>query len=113
MSVLRPHLDTTDIEKIIPIGLNPAHDTQIETINTISRKTNLRFSKVLKYITRDRNFGINLPKKLFPNKKVKRKSGLINNNTKDNAQIPEVKKVKVGPSEIIPTTDIPQYAWTE
>lgn len=116
MSVLRPHIDTSEMDKIDVIGLNPAHHKQLETMNMMARKRNMRFSKVLKFVTRDKNFGINLPKNLFPTKKNKKNVDQLNNNENETEHKKAIKKVRVSPSATtVKTIDEapPQYAWVE
>lgn len=72
LSALRPVLDTTEVENIIDIGLNPGHDINLTALKDLHRKKQYKLSKVLKDLTRNRNFGINVAKNLFPSNKVKR-----------------------------------------
>lgn len=65
-------LDTTDVENIISIGLNPGHDMNLNTLKNLNRRKRYKFSKVLKDLTRNRNFGINVAKNLFPTRKLKK-----------------------------------------
>lgn len=65
-------LDTTDVENIISIGLNPGHDINLNTLKNLNRRKRYKFSKVLKDLTRNRNFGINVAKNLFPTRKLKK-----------------------------------------
>lgn len=110
--MLRPHVETTDLEKIGTIGTNPAHNHQIEAISVMSRKRNLRFSRILKFVTRNRNFGINMPRNLFPHQKIKKSldKDLDNNNKRFSS-----KSRKPRASITVNTIDMiqPQYAWTE
>lgn len=89
LSALRPCLDTTDVENIIHIGLNPGHDTNLNTLKTLNRKKRYKFSKILKDITKNRNFGINVARNLFPSNKIKKKkttSQQVNNNNVDESK---------------------------
>lgn len=107
-----------EMVKIAPIGQNPAHNKQVETIKMImARKKNIRFSKILKSLTKDRNFGINLPKKLFPKRKRKVANNVkvINNVIKKGSEfkVEELAKRATVPS--ISVTNVgdkpPQFAW--
>lgn len=66
-------LDTSEVENIIGIGLNPGHDINLNTLKNLNRKKRYKFSKVLKDFTRNRNFGINVARNLFPSNGMKRK----------------------------------------
>lgn len=119
MSAFRPHLDIQEMEKIVPIGMNPAHDSKIENIRVImARKKHIRLSKVLKTLTKGKNFGISLPKNLFPKRKKKvADTELPPNNistTNKTIVIPEISK-KIIPNISITTSGEkpPQFAWAD
>ncbi|GLV36296.1 Ammonium transporter [Carabus blaptoides fortunei] len=120
LSALRPHIDMGDMEKIAPIGQNPEHNNQIETIKMVAaRKKNIRFSRVLKSLTKDRNFGINLPKKLFPRRKRKVASNVkvTNNVIKNSSEFKVEELPKKATVASISTPNVgdkpPQFAWQD
>lgn len=96
LSALRPMVDTTEIENIINIGLNPGHDVNLNTLKNLNRRKRYKFSKILKDLTRNRNFGINVAKNLFPPTKLKRD-----------------KKIDKETSNTVPTGQNPQTAATD
>lgn len=70
----------------------------------------MRFSRILKFVTRNRNFGINMPRNLFPHSKSKSR---INDQENNNKKL-SAKSRKVRPSLTINTIDVaPQYAWAD
>lgn len=69
ISAFKPCLDISDMEQYSSIGLNPGHDAKINTIQDMNRKQKYKLSKILKDITKNRNFGINVARRLFPTKK--------------------------------------------
>lgn len=77
LSALRPGLDMTEVDKIVQVGLNPGHDYNLDVMKDMNIKRRYKFSKVLKDLTRNRNFGINIAKNLFPNKKDRIKTAKI------------------------------------
>ncbi|KAF2900319.1 hypothetical protein ILUMI_05865 [Ignelater luminosus] len=70
LSAFRPCLDTSEVENMANVGSNPAHDSKIHIIQEMNRKQKHKLSRILKDITKNRNFGINVARKLFPAKKV-------------------------------------------
>ncbi|XP_072380960.1 putative ammonium transporter 2 [Diabrotica undecimpunctata] len=68
VSAFRPVLDTNDIDQLNTVGMNPEHHKHVDAVKTMARKKRYRLSKILRDITKDRNMGINVAKKLFPKK---------------------------------------------
>lgn len=113
MSALRPHLDVSELEKIHPIGMNPAHESKVETMKILmARKKHLRLSKILKSITKERHFGINLAKNLIPKRTKKDKATASNNQV---AAVKEFPKNAMIPNISITASNDkpPQFAWTD
>ncbi|XP_017786969.1 PREDICTED: putative ammonium transporter 2 [Nicrophorus vespilloides] len=76
LSALRPVLDTSSVENIIAVGLNPGHDINLKSLKNMTNKKKYKLSKMLRDITKNRNFGINVARQLFPNKKIEKKRSL-------------------------------------
>ncbi|KAK4884898.1 hypothetical protein RN001_001169 [Aquatica leii] len=72
VSAFRPCLDTTEIDKVPSVGLNPAHEAKVNYIQKMNLRKKYKLSRILKDITKNRSFGINVAKKLFPSKKSER-----------------------------------------
>lgn len=72
ISALRPCIDTNTVEDIINVGLNPAHNFNLNMMKELQRRKKYRFSKVLMDMTKNRNFGINKHWNLFPHKGKKK-----------------------------------------
>uniref|UniRef100_A0A1Y1KJH7 Uncharacterized protein n=1 Tax=Photinus pyralis TaxID=7054 RepID=A0A1Y1KJH7_PHOPY len=73
VSAFKPCIDTTDIDHVPSVGLNPGHDAKVEIIQGMSRKRRPKLSRILRNVTNRENFGINVARKLFPPKKLQRK----------------------------------------
>ncbi|KAF5290991.1 hypothetical protein FQA39_LY14522 [Lamprigera yunnana] len=73
VSAFRPCLDTSEVENIISVGVNPGHDTNVGVIQSLSHKKKYKLSRILRDVTRNRNFGINVARKIFPKKKRERR----------------------------------------
>ncbi|CAH0556609.1 unnamed protein product [Brassicogethes aeneus] len=74
ISAFRPVLDTSNVDKINNIGLNPGHNKSLNIIKIMARRK-YKLSSILRDITQHRNMGVNLPKNLFP--KIKKKKPTV------------------------------------
>nr|XP_023030427.1 putative ammonium transporter 3 isoform X1 [Leptinotarsa decemlineata]XP_023030428.1 putative ammonium transporter 3 isoform X1 [Leptinotarsa decemlineata] len=70
LSAFRPVLDTTDVEQLNNVGLNPGHDKHLEMVKTMAKKKRYTLSKILRQVTKNKNLGINVAKNLFPKNKT-------------------------------------------
>lgn len=77
MSALRDMIDTSDVENIVGVGLNPGHDVNLVKLKNLSNRRRYKFSRMLQNITKNRNFGINTARKLFPKKNELRASSAL------------------------------------
>lgn len=83
VSALRPCMETSDVEEIVRIGLNPGHDHNVQLIKTMNRNRKARLTKVFKELTRNKTFGINVARKLFPPSKLSKvRSGTLSGKPK-------------------------------
>ncbi|KAG5897809.1 hypothetical protein JTB14_011809 [Gonioctena quinquepunctata] len=89
LSAFRPVLDTSDVEHLKDVGMNPGHDKHLDMVESMAKKRRYKLSKILRDVTKNRNFGINIAKNLFPKNKVKLRR--YSKNSVDNF------KVKMGP----------------
>ncbi|VEN55964.1 unnamed protein product [Callosobruchus maculatus] len=71
VSALTSAIDTSEISRLHNIGLNPAHNKQIQMIGDMKNKKRLRLPAIFKEIIRNRDLGINNAKKLIPRRKKK------------------------------------------
>lgn len=76
-------METSDVDEIVRIGLNPGHDHNLELIKTMNRNRKPRLTKVFKELTRNKTFGINVARKLFPPSKLSKvRSGTVSGKPK-------------------------------
>lgn len=70
MSALRPALRTAEavVDQMEVIGVNPGHDKHIQKVKEMVQRRKHSFAKVLKDIMKNRNFGANHPRNIFPPK---------------------------------------------
>uniref|UniRef100_A0A6P7FBL8 Ammonium transporter n=2 Tax=Diabrotica virgifera virgifera TaxID=50390 RepID=A0A6P7FBL8_DIAVI len=68
VSAFRPVFDTNDIDQLNTVGMNPEHHKHVDAVKNMARKKRYRLSKILRDITKNRNMGINVARKLFPKK---------------------------------------------
>lgn len=66
VSAFRTVLDTKQIDGLNTVGVNPEHHKHVDAVKTLARMKRYRLSRILKDITKNRNFGINVAKKLIP-----------------------------------------------
>ncbi|KAJ8957985.1 hypothetical protein NQ318_001986 [Aromia moschata] len=103
LSAFRPVLDTTSVEQLKDVGLNPGHDKHLDMVKTLAKKRRYKLSKILRDITRNNNLGINLAKNLV--RKAKKKE----NQTKEASE-----KLKTNiMSPLNETKNVPHIAWME
>ncbi|CAH1164026.1 unnamed protein product [Phaedon cochleariae] len=102
VSAFRTVLDTTEIEKLKTVGLNPGHDKSLNMVDHLAKRKKYKLSRILRDITKNRNLGINISKNLIPRKKDRRpksiKSPEHNFNVKlrpttDNSEVPRTAQI--------------------
>ncbi|XP_060518503.1 putative ammonium transporter 2 isoform X2 [Cylas formicarius] len=74
LSAFRPVYDTTEVENLENVGMNPGHDKHLNTVKFLATKKHYRMSKILKVITSDQNIGVKFLDGIF---KKKRKSKTV------------------------------------
>ncbi|CAG9861389.1 unnamed protein product [Phyllotreta striolata] len=69
VSAFRPVFDTNDIDELNTAGMNPEHHKHLDRVKNLASKKRYRLSKILRDITANRKFGINVAKRLIPKKR--------------------------------------------
>lgn len=90
------------MEHLDDIGRNPGHAKNLAIVKNMVRKKRYNLSKIMKDITKNRNMGINVARKLFPKNRRKMQS--------DNKAQAEMMNGKVE-ENYFTRTKTPQMAW--
>ncbi|KAJ8928851.1 hypothetical protein NQ314_018527 [Rhamnusium bicolor] len=70
LSAFRPVLDTSNVDCLKDVGLNPGHDKHLDMVKILARKKKYKLSKILRDITKNNNLGISMVRNLIPKKKT-------------------------------------------
>lgn len=109
VSVLRPILNAEYIENLDNVGVNPGHLKNLDIVNQMAHKRKCSFIRALKGITRNKNLGINISRKLLP-RKLKGSKKLRSGQKIRNLNMTESKPKSTTSSGA--GSKVPVFAWT-